>query len=109
MASNGVKIVFGGAKFIDGNVEDIKEWLDVLEETGVKTIDTARLYGKSEEGLGKAGAASRFIIDTKFPGGFREEAATKDTVISAGQDSLQTLKTDQVEIITLFKQSTITC
>lgn len=102
MATNGLNIVFGGAAnaFLAGDVDQIKNWLDALEASNVKTIDTAQMYGKSEEGLGKAGAAGRFIIDTKYPGGFGENPATKENIIEGGQGSLQRLHTKQVCIPT---------
>lgn len=42
----------------------------MLEKGDCKVIDTAALYGQSEEIMGKAGAGERFIIDTKHKGGF---------------------------------------
>ncbi|KAI8816307.1 NADP-dependent oxidoreductase domain-containing protein [Fimicolochytrium jonesii] len=103
-----VKIVYGGAAFwgtsaFNGpdsitTVAEVVEVLDALEELGVKNIDTAEIYGKSEELLGEAGAAKRFVIDTKIGAGFKPEPATKDGVIQAGKESLKKLKTEQVDI-----------
>ena len=96
MSANGIKIVFGGWIFHTGSVDETTEWLKILSEVGIKIIDTAQLYGASEEVLGKTGAASRFTIDTKALGGFGPELTTKDAVIKAGNDSLAKLKTDAV-------------
>ncbi|GAB1314582.1 Aldo/keto reductase subgroup [Madurella fahalii] len=98
MATNGVKIVFGSATFLSISVEETAEWLKTFEEVGIDTIDTARLYGDSEEVLGKAGAPSRFTIDTKLPGGAGDRASTKEVVIEQGKKSLATLQTDAVDV-----------
>lgn len=101
MATNGVKIVFGGGAFWQGPVEKATEWLKVLEELDVKNIDTARIYGESEKMLGEAGAPAKFVIDTKHPGGFDAEPATKDSVIQLGKESLEKLQTEQVDVLYL--------
>ncbi|KAF7337783.1 Aldehyde reductase [Mycena sanguinolenta] len=66
-----IKAVYGGASI--GRTlyedEDIEKAYKLLEEGGCNTIDTARIYGDSEEWLGKTGAGKRFIIDSKAPGG----------------------------------------
>lgn len=96
MATNGVNIIFGGATFLSGDVDEVNRWLAALDENGIKIIDTAEMYGNSEEGLGKAGAAARFIIDTKFPGGFGDKAATEENLVASGQQSLKKLQTKSV-------------
>lgn len=78
------------------SLEEIEETLKLLEEGGVRTIDTARIYGSSEELLGKTKASSRFSIDTKYPGGFSPEPSSKVTVIATGEESLRKLQTTQV-------------
>ncbi|KAK4233197.1 Aldo/keto reductase [Achaetomium macrosporum] len=98
MALNGLKIVFGGGSFFALSVEEVSQWLGILEELDIKTIDTAEIYGASEELLGKTGAAKRFTIDTKQPGGFGPLPATRDQVIKSGQASLQKLQTDAVDV-----------
>lgn len=76
--------------------EKVQSFLDIIAELGITTIDTAFIYGDSEELLGKANASSRFTIDTKYPGGFLADWSTKDKVIEAGQLSLKRLNTDSV-------------
>jgi aflatoxin B1 aldehyde reductase len=95
MATNGVKIVFGGAVFMARSVDEVTEWLKTLDELDIRVIDTAQLYGPSEEVIGKAGAASRFTIDTKTPGAWGP-VSTKDVIIELGQGSLRKLKADAV-------------
>jgi aflatoxin B1 aldehyde reductase len=96
MSANGIQIIFGSASFISATVDDVKGWLPVIEEAGIKNINTAQCYGLSEKLLGEACAASRFTIDTKQDGGFGQQPATKDLVIQSGKESLQKLKTDAV-------------
>ncbi|KAK6083889.1 aldehyde reductase [Seiridium cupressi] len=95
-----IKIIYGSGSA--GSWRDEKEGsgvLNVLEEFGVDTIDTARIYASSEELIGKRGAADRFEIDTKHPGGFAQNTpATKENVIETAEVSLGLLKTDQVHI-----------
>jgi aflatoxin B1 aldehyde reductase len=97
MANKAVKIVFGGAAFgaaVDFSTpEQVEDALNVLEKEGIKAIDTAQAYGTSEEMLGKTGAAARFVIDTKYPGGLTPNDATKETVIAGGRESLKKLNT----------------
>lgn len=99
MSANGVKIAFGGAGWLSSSVEEVTEWLKILEEAGIEIIDTAQLYGSSEETMGRAGAGSRFTIDTKMPGGFSDKLCTKDVMIDACKSSLTKLNTDSVRSI----------
>ncbi|KAJ1323877.1 aflatoxin B1 aldehyde reductase [Microdochium nivale] len=99
MSTNNVKIVFGGAAFVEGPVEDVTSWLNTLESAGIKDIDTAQVYGQSETLLGKAGAASRkFNLDTKAASGFGPDPTTAEVVIKCGQESLMKLQTDSVDV-----------
>ncbi|KAE8384751.1 NADP-dependent oxidoreductase domain-containing protein [Aspergillus alliaceus] len=104
MASPRVQLIFGGAslgpsmetEFV--SLEETKNALSFLEAGGVKTIDTARVYPSSEEWLGQAGAAARFSINTKYPGGFAPEASSREDVIKSADESFRLLKTDQVDV-----------
>ena len=101
MVNTNIKVIFGGGGlgYPGGSwstKENIAELLNVLEEEHVKVIDTAQAYGASETFLGETNAASRFVIDTKYPGGLFPTEATKETVINSGEDSLKKLKTDCV-------------
>lgn len=96
----GIKVVFGGANLQRdrpfGTVEAVKEILTVLKENSVDTIDSAQLYGASEELLGEASAGDSFIIDTKATGGFVEGSGTKDGIISGAKESLRRLALKKV-------------
>ncbi|KAF4212464.1 hypothetical protein CNMCM8980_000970 [Aspergillus fumigatiaffinis] len=102
MAKSHAQIVFGGGTFGTtpewSNLEKVEEFLQVLERNNVKTIDTAQIYGASEELLGQTKAAKRFVIDTKLGGGFAPGSATKDQAIKTGDESLQKLDTDSVNV-----------
>lgn len=100
MASSHAQLVFGGGLFGAApewsTAEQVEEFLQVLERNNVKTIDTAQVYGTSEELLGQTNAPKRFVIDTKFGAGFIPGGSTKEQVIKAGDESLQKLRTDSV-------------
>ena len=93
-----VNIIYGaGSAGSWGNEVEGPQVASVLEEFGVKTIDTARIYGPSEELIGKRGVAARFKIDTKHPGGFaRNTPATKENVLQVAETSFALLKTSKV-------------
>lgn len=97
-------IVFGAGTFTTQlgtykSSEDIKPFLDVLQELGIKDLDTATLYHESETWLGENKAAARFPnISTKHPGLAFPNPATKDEVIAVGKASLEKLATNQVDI-----------
>ena len=76
--------------------DEIRQGLDIIRQLGVKELDTAQIYGASEELLGNAEAGSSFIIATKcsLPAG--PTVATKDEVIKAGKESLEKLKVKSV-------------
>jgi aflatoxin B1 aldehyde reductase len=97
MAQSSPKIIYGGGSLWTASVEETRNVLKVLEELDINTIDTAESYGKSEENLGQAYAASRFTIDTKVSvamGG--SELMTKDVVLNHARESLRRLNTDTV-------------
>jgi len=102
MSNQGIKVVFGGAMVSKGRAfedeKSIKELLELLKKEGVKNIDTAQLYGESEELLGEAGAAKEFIIDTKAKGGFAPGSPTKENIINDAKESMKKLATDKVDI-----------
>jgi aflatoxin B1 aldehyde reductase len=105
MAPGPVKIVMGAAGF--GNrdpytkEEDIKEFFATLKAHGIDTIDTAQLYGKSEEKLGEANAGADFILDTKWAGGFGPEGSVEELIIKKGKESIEKLKVKQVSLVPL--------
>ncbi|KAI1130213.1 putative aldehyde reductase [Nemania abortiva] len=79
-----VKIIFGGARVnpnrgFEDEAATLKA-LDILEAFDVDTIDTSRAYGNSERILGRAGAAKRFQIHTKIPGGLQPGSLCEDQI-----------------------------
>ena len=88
-----IQIIYGG--YVDG-FDGVPALLDVLQDAGVKHIDTAQLYGKSEEILGQQHVASRFIIDTKDVAGFSPGTGSKEEVLARAEKSLRDLQTDSV-------------
>ncbi|KAF7557607.1 hypothetical protein G7Z17_g540 [Cylindrodendrum hubeiense] len=93
-----IKIIFGALGEAWKSDETGPKVLDILTKEGIKNIDTARIYEGSEELLGKRGAAQRFTIDTKHPGGWRSEPATKANVLEIAEKSLGLIQTKQVDI-----------
>ncbi|KAJ5294313.1 hypothetical protein N7508_009134 [Penicillium antarcticum] len=97
-----VKLVWGGGSIMMEEsyptLESIDAALEILQANGVTSIDTARIYGTSEERLGQIKASSRFAIDTKHPGGFAPEANTQELIGSIANQSLKYLQTDQVDV-----------
>ena len=93
---SGIAVVFGTGGV--GNSEPFKtdeqmnELFKVLEKYDVKILDSAQLYGESENTLGRVKAGERFTIDTKWLGGFKGEAwASKETIISTAEESIKKL------------------
>ncbi|KAJ7200233.1 NADP-dependent oxidoreductase domain-containing protein [Mycena haematopus] len=102
MATQSIKTVFGGGpigpgkSFIDE--ESIEQVYKLLEEGGCDTIDTARLYGNSEEWLGKTSAGKRFVIDSKAPGGFIPGSSTSVTIPQFAKESVERLGIKSVDV-----------
>lgn len=96
-------IVYGGASITResgyATADDVGALLDVLEENGVRAIDTSMLYAESEAYLGEAGASSRFAIDTKVAGMAGPQVCTRDAVVAQGRESLRKLGTSQVRLL----------
>ncbi|KAL6793745.1 Aldo/keto reductase [Trichoderma sp. SZMC 28013] len=102
MAASRPRLVFGTANFNTGGafptVEQASEVLDAVEKVGIKQLDTAQLYGTSEEILGKLKAPSKFTIDTKHIGGWLSGQSARARVVERGLESLQKLGVDKVHI-----------
>jgi len=100
MAPDGIKVIFGGGTlrpqrgFPDHH--EVKKAFDILEEEGIDTIDTARLYGQSETLLGLAGADERFTLDTKVAGGFVKGSLTEEGIKKSVKKSLEELRVKKV-------------
>lgn len=56
---------------MDVNISILRSSLDLLKKEGVNRIDTAHLYGDSDDLLGTADAVKQFTIDSKVKGGFK--------------------------------------
>jgi aflatoxin B1 aldehyde reductase len=99
----GLKIIFGGGGINPGSafpdIPSIKAALKVLQDNGVKNIDTAQLYGESERLLGEANAGDDFIIDTKCRGGFDAGNALKPEVLTKlAHESIEKVKVKKFDI-----------
>jgi aryl-alcohol dehydrogenase-like predicted oxidoreductase len=105
MAAQGIKPVFGGGSIGDGNhhyfkdESTIEEVYKLLKEGGCDTIDTARIYGTSEEWIGKTRGGDRFIIDSKTPGGFVPGVSTSAGILQHAKDTVDKLGVKSVRII----------
>ncbi len=102
MSSEGIKVVFGAAAI--GNREP---WIDadyndkafqVLLKHGANVLDSAQLYGESEKRLGELKAGDKFIIDTKWMGGWQPGWATKENIVNSAKDSIKKLGVKEVSL-----------
>ncbi|KAJ6551467.1 aldehyde reductase [Mycena capillaripes] len=97
-----VKAVFGGYPIGPDkdfpNEESIERVYKLLDEGGCNTIDTARLYGNSEEWMGKTGAGKRFIIDSKTPGGFIPGGSTGEAIPQHARETVERLGVEKVDV-----------
>ena len=94
----GLPAVFGAA-CIDPNraftsSDQLPELFSILKDGGCTHMDTAALYGQSEELLGKADVGKHFTVDTKTKGGFIAGYATKENVIKDAENSKKMLGCD---------------
>ena len=104
-----VKIVIGGGSIGFGGpyaqfntVEKVEQLFALMRKEGVQQIDTANGYppeapGTSEELLGQADAASKFIIDSKVLS-FTAGSHTLDKLTESLSTSLHKLHTKQTNI-----------
>lgn len=92
---SGIKNVFGGAAVNEGrafaDATVLSEVFDIMKKGDCNVVDTASLYGKSEELLGKAGVGDHFTVDTKHKGGFNPGNAKKENVIADAENSKKLL------------------
>ncbi|KAH6608259.1 alcohol dehydrogenase [Trichoderma cornu-damae] len=105
MAAPRIQLIFGTANVNDGGAfstaEQTLELLDALEKEGIKQIDTAQLYGTSEQLLGEIKAPSRFLMDTKHIGGWLPGVSSRAEVVQRGLESLKKLGVDKVNVFYL--------
>jgi aflatoxin B1 aldehyde reductase len=74
----------------DASDESTLQIFEILKKHNINQLDTGRLYGKAEEGLGrlKAGTELGYNIDTKWVGGFFDPATTtRDRIVADAKDS----------------------
>lgn len=95
-----VKIVLGGANMRLGRAfptpDLVRPVLDIVSAAGIQNIDTAQIYGNSEDLLGQVNAGERFVFDTKAPGGFIPGTLRSENLIAGVKESLKKLKVDKV-------------
>ena len=100
MPTSAIPIIFGAYTIASeqslGEPDTIVKLFDLLESHKVTTIDTAEIYGNSEELLGQCGAGKRFVLDTKAPGGVHPGSGTEEEIVINGKASLKRLGVEQV-------------
>ena len=100
MANKGIKPIFGGEPIGVAKpfttVPEIEELYNLLKEAGCDTIDTARLYGDSEEWIGKTGGGDHFTIDSKTPGGFVPGSSTSAGILRHATETVERLRVKSV-------------
>lgn len=88
------ELIYGAAALWTATDQETSATLDLLEELGIGKVDSAEIYGSSEELLGRAHAAVRFDVSTKMStamaGG--AEQATPDVIVRHAQESLRKLQ-----------------
>jgi aryl-alcohol dehydrogenase-like predicted oxidoreductase len=93
-----------GTTFFGNSVElsGTRAILDTALDLGINFIDTADVYGDSEEYLGQAieGRRDRIVLATKF--GARE-GASPSSVARAVESSLRRLRTDHIDLYQLHQ------
>lgn len=95
---SGIKSVFGGGGISHapfGSSQALEPLFALLESEGVKTIDTAQIYGDSEKLLGGAKAGTRFTLDTKHAGGAKP-GNTRADLVKWAKESIERLQVDKV-------------
>ncbi|KAJ7714902.1 aldehyde reductase [Mycena metata] len=110
MTTSPIKIVFGGFVIGPGKYfpdeESIEKLYKLLEDAGVDTIDTARLYVDSEKWIGKTGGGKRFTIDTKTGGGFAPGTSTGETIPQHAKESVELTGVDKLDVFYIHAPDT---
>lgn len=107
MATNSpIKIVAGVASLTLINesseavsTEALESYFNTIKECGITTIDTARIYPGSEEGIGLVSTRNDFIIDDKLAGGFVPGSLTPENILPDIADSLSKVNIRQFDIL----------
>lgn len=91
------ELIYGAAALWTATDQETSATLDLLEELGIGKVDSAEMYGSSEELLGRAHAAVRFDVSTKLSTAMAgAEQATPDVIVRHAQESLRKLQTKAV-------------
>ena len=94
----GLQAIFGGGAIRSDrgfhSSDLLVQAFQIMKDNNCNTIDTAALYGESEQILGENKAGDKFVIDTKTRGGFGEKGATKDFIVSEAKHSKEMLGCD---------------
>jgi len=102
MSSQGLKVVFGAATLGNREPWDSPEYAEkafkIMLDNGCNTLDSAQLYGESEKFIGQVKAGDKFVIDTKWKGGFQPGLAAKENIVKTGKESIEKLGVKQVDI-----------
>lgn len=97
MSPNGPELIYGAAALWTATDSETSATLDLLAELGIRKVDSAELYGSSEELLGRAHAAVRFEVSTKLSTAMEgAEQASPDIIVRHAQESLRKLQTKAV-------------
>jgi len=83
------------------SAQEINNILSLAAEVGITTLDTASIYGNSEQALGQSKLASQFNIVSKIPS--LESAESSDKIKQIIEKSLTQLKITQLDAV-LFHQ-----
>lgn len=103
------RIIFGTSTKVFERGEDENALLDAVLSSGINTFDTARVYGKAEETLGRwlsaRGNRDKVVLLSKgghpSPLGFRR--VNEREIIKDLQTSLKALGTDHIDIYLLHR------
>nr|WP_246333043.1 aldo/keto reductase [Sphingomicrobium lutaoense] len=79
---------------------EVHEMMRLAYQGGVRTLDTARAYGDSEERIGRSALSSRFTILTKTPPNMGPRS---EDVRSAIEESLSALRRDRLDGLLLHR------
>ncbi|KIX07968.1 uncharacterized protein Z518_02622 [Rhinocladiella mackenziei CBS 650.93] len=105
MATEPLTVIFGAARIGNSDPyiteEDLHVLFSTLKAHDVKILDSAQLYGKSEQRLGEVKAGEQFTIDTKWVAGWVPGSATKENIINSARDSVKKLGVKPVDIFYL--------
>ncbi|KAK4939964.1 hypothetical protein LTR10_019816 [Elasticomyces elasticus] len=105
MSSQPIKVIYGTANI--GNEERwkssdyVNEAFKIRQTHDVKDLDTAQLFGGSQQKLGELKAGDKFSIDTKWLNGWKPGSGNKDNILSSAKESISKLGVKQVDVFYL--------